>query len=181
MADSVNATIYDILLKSTIDVQLERDGEDLGPPLKCRYLPFTTLTAILGEVAVSAKSELQEAKRRVVQDLIMTGAKAIPTDQLTDIIMPLASAVLYDSPRLVTRILLDVVVDMDANKITLFSVEDVLAILDAVISRLDVNRVSEKARSIFTQATAIAGRAVETQGKKDHLVELAQKSLSQKP
>lgn len=176
---SVNDNVYEALLKSTFPVQLERDGEVL-PPLQCRSLPFTTLMALLGEVAVSAKSELHEAKRRVIQDVIATGITSIPPDQLTDIIMPLISSILYDSPRLTRLVLMDVVVGMTDDKIVLFSVEDVVSIVDEVIKRLDVNRVSEKARNVFTQAAAVIGKALETQGKKDHSLELAQKSLSQK-
>lgn len=176
----MNETIYDILLKSTFPVNLERNGETIDPPLQCRNLPFTTLLAILGEVAVSAKSELHDAKRRVIQDVIATGLTTIPTDQLTDIIMPLVSNVLYDSPRMVSRILLDVVVGMDESKVVLLSVEDVLTILNAVMERLDVPRVAEKARGIFTQAAAVMEKTLETQAKKDHSLAQAQKSLSQK-
>ena len=176
---SINDSVYEALMKSTFPVQLERDGEML-PPLNCRSLPFTTLMSLLGEVAISAKAELHEAKRRVIQDVIATGITSIPTDQLTDIIMPLVSSVLFDSPRLTRLVLMDVVVGMTDDKIVLFSIEDVVSILDEVIKRLDVNRVSEKARGIFTQAAAVVGKALETQSKKEHNLEQAQKSLSQK-
>lgn len=176
---AVNDSIYQSLLRATFTVPLTRNNEIIGE-ITCRHLPFTTLMTILGEIAVNTKTELHEARRRILSDIISTGATNIPTDQLTDIVMPLVSSILFDTPRLTQRVLLDVCVDMTEDKIVLFSVDDVVTILQAVMERLDVARVADKARAIFTQAAAITEKVLEVQGKKDSNLAQAQKSQSLK-
>lgn len=177
---NINESIYEALLKATYPVFLTRDGETIATPLMCRNLPFTTLSTILGEIAVSAKSELQDARRRLLEDIVNSGAINVNADQVIDIIMPLLSTVVYESPRLAKRVLMDVCIDMTEDKVLLLSVEDVVSIMDEVIKRLDVQRVAEKAKSIFTQATEIFAKTLELQVNKDAALERAQKLPSQK-
>lgn len=164
---SNNQDVFSAMLKATYEVTLTRGDESL-PPLTCRYLPFTTLMAIIADVAVSAREEIMQARRRLVDEFILGGVEtALSGDKIRETITPIIFTAVAQAPDLARRILLDVVVGLEPKNVVLFSIEDVFLILDSVLKTVDADKVAERASAVFFTAQGMVTKAVEAQAKTD--------------
>lgn len=161
----VNQQAYDIMLGTTFDVVLERDGEEFK--LQCRPLPFTTLMHVLGEVVISAQVQIVQARRTLMEDFVNQGIDNPEPNQVIDIIMPIVSSIAVETPELVTRFLQDVVIGFKPEHQLYFQLEDVLEIVEQVLMRVDTQRVADKIKKVFSRATEISQTAMADQIKKD--------------
>lgn len=174
---SVNDNVFKSMMDATFSVNIDRDGKTL--PLTCRRIPFTTLMAVIADVAVSARDEIARARRAFIDEIIIGGVnQTLSKDKVRETIMPIIMTALAQAPELAQRILVDVVIGCTADTVRLFTVEDTLAVLEEAIKREDVNKIAEKAQSVFSTATEMLDKAVSIQADKDAKVE-AQTSPSQ--
>lgn len=166
----INHKAYDILLGAQFEVTLSRNGEDIK--FMCRPLPFTTLMSIIGDVMLSAHAQLTNARRQIMEDFVTKGLGDMEPNQVIDVMMPIVSSVAVEAPELIERFLMDVCVEMAPEYLKAFELEDILIIVEATLARIDIERVAEKARKVFSQATDITKVMMETQIKKDTVVHL---------
>ena len=164
MNEGINDDVYSKLLDATYTVELEREGKSLI--LTCRELPFTTLMAVIGAVATSAQDELVRARRQLAQDISLTGVEGIKQEMVTQTMMPVLQAAILEIPAVTHRFLCDVVVGMTADRVQLFTVDDVAAVLNAVLARVDAEKIAKKMTAVFSQATRISDAVGKTQEKK---------------
>jgi hypothetical protein len=175
--------VYSKLTHATFQVKLKRGSESYA--IECREIPFTTLMSILAEVATSARDEIIAARERIMDQITKMGAaRQLSAEKIGDIAGPIVTALVFEIPKLTERFLLDVLVDADAEKIKLFTIEDVVSIVDESIKRIDVKRVSKRAHSVFSGASELVEEVLQTQAKKETEAskkqETAQKSAQQK-
>ena len=166
MNEAVNNDIYTRLLDATFTVELERGGQLLS--LTCRELPFTTLMAIIGAVATSAHDELVRARRLLAEDMAMTGVSGVNPEMVTQTMLPVLQAAILEVPSVTSRFMCDVVVGMTPDRVVLFTVDDVAAILNEILARVDADKVAKKITAVFSQATRISEAVGKVQAKKIH-------------
>lgn len=155
MSDEIG---LDTLLKSTFTVDSVVHDELV---ISCRDLPQTTLLFILSSVVRAMKSELDADK----DSLTASVSKFMATDSTEDgaafvqLAVPIISRILIDSPELLNRFLLDVMVGAKAEHVQAIGVNDACVIIDTVIDRLDMQLIANTVKTVFSTAAATREKA----------------------
>ncbi len=169
-----NDDVFARILNSVFDVQLP----EAEVTLKCRRLPFSTFTWLLGKVAIQAGgaiAELREAFTKLIDtsssdDLNDNDAEKSVDEVAKDIAekkrqerdlaidagLPVITKLIASSPELLERVLLDVVVDATTEHIRILSTTDALTIFADVLDKADLVVWAEKVRAVFSSATQLA-------------------------
>lgn len=149
-----NSDIFAKLLSAAFTVELKRGGETFK--LTVRDLPFSTLSFIIGEFTTSARQEITDARKRAVEEILQIGSFGdFDPSKYFDMFLPLITAAVLNGPDLLKRVLKDTVHEITDEQVALLSVEDVTAIVEAILKRMDKQQLSEKISSIFLQAKGV--------------------------
>jgi len=178
MASKKNADAFATLFGVTysVDYTIE-DGNTIT--LECRALPFTTVTHVIAQLAVSTQGEILRARQSLVSEFAELapqiaegeeGWKAVLADRsniakLIAMIEPLLTGIMSTTPELTERILRDVIVDIRAEQVRQLPIECGLKILAEVIERTDKDLIVRQAQAVFFGLVEV-GTKVLNQGQK---------------
>lgn len=149
-----NADVLNRMLSSVFSVELKRNDAKFF--IDVRDLPFSTLSHLIGAFTTDAREDIAAARNKAVEEIMQIGHfSGFEPEKYFDITMPLIMSALMHAPDLLKRVIKDTVVDISMEQVDQLAVEDVTCILEAVMTRIDKERLAEKLKSIFLQATGV--------------------------
>lgn len=159
-AQRVNASVFEDLLGGEFNVRLitQPDKE-----LRCRRIPFLTVTRMLSNLLRGTTAEYQKAQSQFLPSLVallpsveqgLNGWKTILGDpvlysKLTSLLSPLLTILAVEVPDTLRDVLCDVVVDATPEITDRIASEDALEILIAAASRLDTAVLARQVHELF--------------------------------
>ena len=169
-----NDDVFARILNSAFDVQLP----EAEVTLKCRRLPFTTFTWLLGRVATQAGGAITELREAFMKLLDTTSSDEELSDddadksveavkheetekkrQERDLAiqagLPVVTRLISSSPELLERVLLDVIVDAKVEHVRTLSTTDAMTVIADVLEKADIKIWAEKVRLVFSRATQL--------------------------
>jgi len=156
----VNASVFEDLLGGEFNVRLVTQPDK---ELRCRRIPFLTVTRILSNLLRGTTSEYQRVQSQFLPNLLallpsveqgLAGWKVILGDavlysKLTSLLSPLLTGIAIEVPDTLRDLLCDVVVDGTPELVDRIASEDALEILTVVASRMDTAVLARQVRELF--------------------------------
>jgi len=180
MGQGKNADAFAELFGITYNIACKGAVSSAPILLTCRALPFTTVTHVLAQLAVSTQNEILRARKTIVEEFselapqiasgeegwktILADRASIP--KLIAIIEPLLTGLIATTPELTERILRDVVVDIKADQVRKIPAEVGLQILAEAIDRTDKELIARQAQAVFFGLTEAVTKVLNRDQKK---------------
>lgn len=154
-----NKGFFERLVDSSFEVKC---GE-LGV-VHCRELPMPTLAYLITRLGTRISERVEDASvaisvalAKITEFEDKTSVPAITTAFTS--LLPMFHGIVAESPELLQRLIMDVVIDMSEDEYDVLPVSVTLKILDESLKRLDEEDVADRLAAVFTSATSIYGNA----------------------